>query len=259
MHVFERILSAGQPFGLTMAGMHAMNSCRMEKGYRHWGDDIGIEDTPINAGLEFAVAWNKPVNFIGREALLNYKSKEQKTHRTLLQFRLICSERLMYKEEPIYLNGKRITQDNVEWYRQHFSAIFYDFYLFDSFLGFDRPNLDQEVENYLIQLQLAHKVTVKNGVLSTTELSQGQRKRLALLTAYLEDRPIYVFDEWAADQEPRFRELFYKQILLQLKERGKIVIVISHDERYFHLADHIIKLDYGAVESEQTVQQSGSL
>jgi len=159
----------------------------------------------------------------------------------------------------IYLNGKRITQDNVEWYRQHFSAIFYDFYLFDSFLGCDRPNLDQEVENYLMQLQLAHKVTVKNGVLSTTELSQGQRKRLALLTAYLEDRPIYVFDEWAADQEPRFRELFYKQILLQLKERGKIVIVISHDERYFHLADHIIKLDYGAVESEQTVQPSGSL
>ena len=159
----------------------------------------------------------------------------------------------------IYLNGKRITQDNVEWYRQHFSAIFYDFYLFDSFLGCDRPNLDQEVENYLMQLQLAHKVTIKNGVLSTTELSQGQRKRLALLTAYLEDRPIYVFDEWAADQEPRFRELFYKQILLQLKERGKIVIVISHDERYFHLADHIIKLDYGAVESEQTVQPSGSL
>ena len=159
----------------------------------------------------------------------------------------------------IYLNGKRITQDNVEWYRQHFSAIFYDFYLFDSFLGFDRPNLDQEVENYLMQLQLAHKVTIKNGVLSTTELSQGQRKRLALLTAYLEDRPIYVFDEWAADQEPRFRELFYKQILLQLKERGKIVIVISHDDRYFHLADHIIKLDYGAVESEQTVQPSGSL
>ncbi|MCA2919280.1 MAG: ATP-binding cassette domain-containing protein [Microcystis sp. M038S1] len=159
----------------------------------------------------------------------------------------------------IYLNGKRITQDNVEWYRQHFSAIFSDFYLFDSFLGFDRPNLDQEVENYLMQLQLAHKVTVKNGVLSTTELSQGQRKRLALLTAYLEDRPIYVFDEWAADQEPRFRELFYKQILLQLKERGKIVIVISHDDRYFHLADHIIKLDYGAVESEQTVQPSGSL
>ncbi|MCZ8358516.1 MAG: ATP-binding cassette domain-containing protein [Microcystis sp. LE19-388.1G] len=159
----------------------------------------------------------------------------------------------------IYLNGKRITQDNVEWYRQHFSAIFSDFYLFDSFLGCNRPNLDQEVENYLMQLQLAHKVTVKNGVLSTTELSQGQRKRLALLTAYLEDRPIYVFDEWAADQEPRFRELFYKQILLQLKERGKIVIVISHDERYFHLADHIIKLDYGAVESEQTVQPSGSL
>ncbi|MBD2139790.1 ATP-binding cassette domain-containing protein [Anabaena sp. FACHB-1237] len=125
----------------------------------------------------------------------------------------------------IYLNDQRITLENIEWYRQHFSAIFSDFYLFESYMGINSNNLDQEVETYLKQLQLSHKVKVKNGFLSTVNLSQGQRKRLALLTTYLENRPIYLFDEWAADQEPRFRDLFYKQILKQLKDRHKIVIV----------------------------------
>ncbi|MEH2117943.1 ATP-binding cassette domain-containing protein [Nostoc sp.] len=154
------------------------------------------------------------------------------------------------KNGSIYLDGVLITDENREWYRQHFSAIFSDFYLFDSCLGFNHPNLDREVENYLRQLQLDHKVKVRDGVLSTTNLSQGQRKRLALLTAYLEDRPIYLFDEWASDQEPYFRDLFYRQSLVKLKERGKAVIVITHDDRYFHLADQIIKLDYGKVQSD---------
>ncbi len=105
-HVFERILIAGAPLGLAMAGMHAMNACRMEKGYRHWGEDIGIEDTPIEAGLGFAVAWKKPVDFIGRDALLAMKDKIG-LRRKLLQFRLKDSDRLMYREEPIYLNGNR--------------------------------------------------------------------------------------------------------------------------------------------------------
>jgi putative ATP-binding cassette transporter len=148
----------------------------------------------------------------------------------------------------IHLDGILITEENQEWYRQQFSAIFSDFYLFDSCLGFNHADLDREVENYLKQLQLDHKVQVKNGVLSTINLSQGQRKRLALLTAYLEDRPIYLFDEWASDQEPHFRDLFYRQSLTKLKERGKVVIVITHDDRYFHLADQIIKLDYGTIE-----------
>lgn len=154
------------------------------------------------------------------------------------------------KTGSIYLDGLLITEQNREWYRQHFSAIFSDFYLFYTYLGFHHTDLDQEVENYLRQLQLDHKVQVRDGALSTTNLSQGQRKRLALLTAYLEDRPIYLFDEWAADQEPLFRDLFYKQILVRLKERGKAVVVITHDDRYFHLADQVIKLDYGKVEPE---------
>jgi putative ATP-binding cassette transporter len=90
-------------------------------------------------------------------------------------------------------------------------------------------------------------VNVERGQLSTTALSQGQRKRLTLLTAYLEDRPIYLFDEWAADQDPIFKEIFYTQFLPKLRDRGKTVLAISHDDHYFQLADRIIKLDYGKV------------
>lgn len=148
----------------------------------------------------------------------------------------------------IYLDDVLITESNQEWYRQHFSAVFSDFYLFDQCLGFNYSNLDRDVEKYLKELQLDHKVRVKDGVLSTINLSQGQRKRLALLMAYLEDRPIYLFDEWASDQEPLFRDLFYREILTKLKQRGKAVLVITHDDRYFHLADQLIKLNYGKIE-----------
>ena len=103
------------------------------------------------------------------------------------------------------------------------------------------------MRRYLGELRLADKVSVQDGRLSTVALSQGQRKRLALLTALLEDRPIYVFDEWAADQEPRFRDVFYNEILTGLKRRGKTVIVITHDDRYFHCADQIVKLDFGQI------------
>ena len=82
-------------------------------------------------------------------------------------------------------------------------------------------------------------------MLSTTELSAGQRKRLALLVAYLEDRPIYVFDEWAADQDPSYKAVFYERLLPELKARGKTIVVITHDDRYFHVADRCVELDAG--------------
>ena len=113
------------------------------------------------------------------------------------------------------------------------------------------PELDRQAQDYLKQFYLEGKVQVKDGLLSTIALSQGQRKRLALLTAYLEDRPIYLFDEWASDQDPFFRDIFYNQLLLDLKQRGKTILVISHDDRYFHLADRVIKLDYGKVEYDR--------
>jgi putative pyoverdin transport system ATP-binding/permease protein len=151
----------------------------------------------------------------------------------------------------IRLDGKIITDENREWYRQHFSVVFSDFYLFDRLLGVDDSDLDKQAKKYLEELHLDKKVQVKDGIFSTTALSQGQRKRLALLTAYLENRPIYLFDEWASDQDPIFRDIFYQEILMNLKQRGKTVFVISHDDHYFHLADRVIKLDYGQVEYDR--------
>jgi putative pyoverdin transport system ATP-binding/permease protein len=147
----------------------------------------------------------------------------------------------------VRLDGTRIDDRNRELYRQLFSTVFADFYLFDRLVGIRLEHPDAQAKAYLEKLQLDHKVQVQDGKLSTTALSQGQRKRLALLTAYLEDRPIYLFDEWAADQDPFFREVFYQQLLPELKQRGKAVLVISHDDRYFHLADRLLKLDYGKI------------
>lgn len=151
----------------------------------------------------------------------------------------------------IFFDDQPIDHHNREWYRQHFSVVFADFYLFDRLLGLDHEDLDQQAQKYLEQLRLDHKVTVHQGHLSTTSLSQGQRKRLSLLTAYLEDRPIFLFDEWASDQDPIFKDLFYTQFLPQLRDQGKTVLVISHDDHYFDWADRIIKLDYGQIEYDQ--------
>jgi putative pyoverdin transport system ATP-binding/permease protein len=152
----------------------------------------------------------------------------------------------------IRLDEQAVTDSNRDAYRQHFSAVFSDFHLFESLLGVEGPDLDEKARHYLKQLHLSHKVRINERRLSTTELSQGQRKRLALLTAYLEDRPIYIFDEWAADQDPQFKETFYYDLLPALKARGKTVLVITHDDRFYHLPDRVIKLDYGQVQSDKT-------
>lgn len=147
----------------------------------------------------------------------------------------------------IVLNGEVVDDTNRDVYRQQFSAVFSDFYLFESLLGLAQENLDKKAQSYLAALQLDRKVAIEDGVFSTVELSQGQRKRLALLTAYLEDRPFYVFDEWAADQDPIFKELFYTIILPDLKACGKTIVVITHDEHYFHVADRCVKLKDGRI------------
>lgn len=145
-----------------------------------------------------------------------------------------------------YLNGKRVADETLDWYRSHFSAIFSDYYLFDDLLdSIQKLDDGEKITEYLKQLKLDKKVKFKNGTLTTTKLSQGQRKRLALLFAYLDDRPIYLFDEWAADQDPLFKNFFYKILLPNLKASGKTVIAITHDERYFHIPDKIYKLEDG--------------
>ena len=153
----------------------------------------------------------------------------------------------MPEEGEIRLDGRPVTAENCEGYRQLFSAVFDDATIFESLWGLGAADLDERAREYLGQLELDHVVTVSNGVFSTTHLSRGQRKRLALLTAYLEDRPIYLFDEWAADQDPTFRKVFYLRLLPELKRRGKAVVAITHDDRYFANADRVVKLEEGKV------------
>lgn len=151
----------------------------------------------------------------------------------------------------ILLDGKALTYETRDDYREQFSAVFSDFYLFDNLLGLESSDLDEKALKYLHELQLEKKVTVQDGSLSTVKLSQGQRKRLALLTAYLEDRSVYLFDEWAADQDPEFKEVFYSHILRELTSKQKTVFVITHDDRYWHVADRVIKLEYGRIVSDE--------
>jgi cyclic peptide transporter len=150
----------------------------------------------------------------------------------------------------VRFNRQIVNDSNRGHYREHFSALFSDVFLFQSLLGLEQHAVDGQAGAYLKHLRLDHKVTINDGMLSTIDLSNGQRKRLALLTAYLEDRPVYIFDEWAADQDPVFKSFFYQHILIELKSRGKTVFVITHDDHYYNVADRIIKLDYGQITSQ---------
>ena len=135
----------------------------------------------------------------------------------------------------------------IEEQRNLFSAIFSDFHLFDRFYESKNDINQEKVDDLLKLMDLDHKVSFENNRFSTIDLSTGQRKRLAMIVSIMEDKPIYVFDEWAADQSPRFREYFYCQLLPSLKQKGKTVIAVTHDNQYFDIADRILELDYGSL------------
>lgn len=156
----------------------------------------------------------------------------------------------MPEQGAVLLNGVLVTRENLQSYRQYFSAVFSDFHVFEHLVGADEANLHSQAERYVEMLGISHKVKIRDGKFSTLDLSTGQRKRLALVSSYLEDRPIYVFDEWAADQDPVFKRVFYTQLLPELKARGKLVIVITHDDAYFRCADRILKLEEGRLTCE---------
>jgi putative ATP-binding cassette transporter len=152
----------------------------------------------------------------------------------------------------IRIDGEPVTEENRDGYRQLFSAVFFDFFLFEQLFAGEDRDVEERAREQLVRMQLAHKVEVHGDTLSTIDLSQGQRRRLALLSAVLEDRPIYVFDEWAADQDPEFRKIFYFHLLPELRARGKTVLVISHDERFFDVGDRVVQLEYGKLVEDRS-------
>jgi putative ATP-binding cassette transporter len=143
----------------------------------------------------------------------------------------------------ILVNGKSV---DPKMLGEHFSVIYSDFYLFKKIYGIKTERLDQVYE-WLGMFGLLDKVTIKDGAYSTIDLSKGQRKRLAILKSYLEDRPIYFFDECAADLDPDFKDFFYNELLVKMRDEGKLLIVITHDDKYFYVANKVYKMEMGTI------------
>lgn len=149
------------------------------------------------------------------------------------------------------LNDIPITEKNIEEYRNLFAVVFSNFYIFEGPIGIPQTNIEK-LNNVLGKMDLASKVYLTSeGKFSSTELSAGQRKRLALACAMLEGRDIYLFDEVAADFDPEFRTYFYRSFLKELKATGATVLAISHDDRFFDVADRVITMDKGIILKNQ--------
>ena len=163
--------------------------------------------------------------------------------------KLLCG---LYRPDAgrILVDGAEVDPSSMQDYRELFAAIFPDFHLFDRLHGLHDVD-PRAVDEMLARMELEAKVTFEDGQFSTTDLSTGQRKRLAMAASLLEDRDIYLFDEWAADQDPHFREIFYRELLPGLRRQGKTVIAVTHDDRYWSLCDRRLTLDFGTVRSEE--------
>ncbi len=153
------------------------------------------------------------------------------------------------KKGSIFVDDKIVDDSNYLEYRELYSAIFYDFHLFDKLYGLEQVD-PQKINDLLKLMQIQNKTEFLDNGFTRLDLSTGQRKRLALIVTFLEDKPIYIFDEWAADQDPQFKKYFYDDLLKKLKAEGKTVLAVSHDDRYFHLADRVIKMEYGKIVTE---------
>lgn len=144
----------------------------------------------------------------------------------------------------ILVNGEQIAEPANAAYRDLFSVVFSDFFLFKRLYGV--PEFDeQEVSDLLKLFKMENKVSIVDGAFSDLSFSTGQRKRLALLVALLEKKQFIILDEWAADQDPEFRQEFYEHIIPTLRGLGKTVIAITHDDQYYDVADHVIYMANG--------------
>ncbi len=152
-------------------------------------------------------------------------------------------------ESGIYLDNQLITKQDYPAYRELFSIIFTDLHLFKKLYGLEQLD-QQQVDQLLEKMLLQEKTRYIEDRFSHTDLSTGQQKRLAYINILLENKPICVLDEWAADQDPLFKKYFYEKLLKDLKRMGKTVIVVTHDDQYFMYADKILIMEKGKIISK---------
>lgn len=162
-------------------------------------------------------------------------------------FSLLFAALLTPDSGAIFLDKMPINEQNKAYYRSLITAIFSDFHLFTHIISKENFADKEKIHYWLEILELKNKTEVIDNQITTTKLSTGQRKRLAMLIALLEERDILILDEFAADQDPIFRRFFYTKLLPLLKKEGKTILVISHDEKYFDMADRILLAQNGTV------------
>lgn len=155
------------------------------------------------------------------------------------------------EEGQIWLDGEPVGSRMLEAYRSLFSTVFTDFHLFGRLYGLPAGVNDAIVNAWIERLGLAGKTRCEGGRFTRADLSTGQRKRLAFIAAVLEGRPICLFDELAADQDPAFRRRFYEELLPELKAQGRTLLIVSHDDTWFHCADRLLKLDAGRIVADE--------
>ena len=183
----------------------------------------------------------KPINFTVDSPQLVFIVGDNGTGKTT--FTKLLSGLYKPKEGTIHCNGIEITEDNLQEYRNKFSVLFVEPYVLDQLNWLPELQRNEKTINrYIKELGLQHKVSYAKGRLDTVNLSHGQVKRLGLLTAILEDRPIMVFDEWVENQDEKFRLYFYEKLVPEFKKSGKIVFIITHENKFLNLADQVIKL-----------------
>jgi putative ATP-binding cassette transporter len=152
------------------------------------------------------------------------------------------------------LSGGSITRDdqvigpqNLQQYRNMFGVIFTDNHLFDSIYSEDEIP-EKNVHDLINKVGLHEKITFNENKFDTLDLSEGQKKRIALISTLAKNKSIYIFDEWAANQDPEFKHFFYKVLIPELSSRNKTIILITHDDRYLHVAQRIIKMENGLMQ-----------
>jgi cyclic peptide transporter len=146
----------------------------------------------------------------------------------------------------LLFNEKTIAQWNMQEYRDHFTTVFNDFYLFKELLGQHDVSVD-EVTRLLDYFGIKGKTHFSDGSFSTIDLSSGQKKRLALVVALLDERPILIIDEFGTEQDPGHRDQFYREWLPEMKRMGMTLLIVSHDDEYYECADMIVRMDFGKI------------